>query len=299
MNPRWASIRANPRAYDVSATAQTTFKPNAKKILDLRKKLGWSRRAFASESGADEKTIRAIEEGRRDACQPDTLQKFAAAFEKGGIACTWTDLVQAETAGSKLPPRSSLDPLVEAERRLPAAPRITTPFGPLKRFGASELADTFTAYGVHEGKRYYVDGAVQHQRGLSDLDRQVLQVRGGHGGKFELMRTIDPEIDPLLLTLWSRTSAHTVALQKLHRRRDKALVRAIVRIIVAEFDAPDLPPDHVALTNFLGGDTPLTRPTLRDGEHWKGFIGIAPHGKGATPKPHPWALLVETLEPIA
>jgi transcriptional regulator with XRE-family HTH domain len=181
----------------VSATAQTTFKPNAKKIVEHRKRLGWSRRAFASESGADEKTIRAIEEGRRDVCQPDTLQKFAAAFEKGGLACTWTDLVLSDTAAPKLPPRSSLDPLVKAERRLAKQPRLTTQFGPLKRFGASELADTFTAYGVHEGKRYYVDGTIEHQRGLSDADCQVLQVRGGHGGKFELMRVIDPELDPL------------------------------------------------------------------------------------------------------
>lgn len=296
MNPRWASIRANPRTYDLSATAQTTFKPNAKKIVEHRKKLGWSRRAFASESGADEKTIRAIEEGRRDACQPDTLQKFAAAFEKGGLACTWTDLVLSDTPVPKLPPRSSLDPLVKAERRLEKQPRLTTVFGPLKRFGASELADTFTAYGVHEGKRYYVDGTIEHQRGLSDADCQVLQVRGGHGGKFELMRVIDPELDPLLLVVWSRTSAHTVAIQKAHRKGVD--VRAVVRIIVADFHAPELPPDHVAITNFLGGTEPLIRPTVRADERWKGFAGIAPHGKGAAPKPHPWALLVESVEPI-
>lgn len=298
MNARWASIRANPRVYDVSATTQATYRPNAKKILDCRKKLGWSRRAFATESGADDKTIRAIESGRRDACQADTLQKFAAAFEKAGVACTWTDLVLSEGTGPALPPRSSLDPLIEAERKLEKPPRISTPFGPLKRFGASELADTFTAYGIHEGKRYYVDGAIHHQRGLNDLDRQVLQVRGGHGGKFELMRLIHSDLDPLLLTIWSRTSAHTVALQKLNRQRDKVDVRAIVRIIVAEFDAPDLPPDHVAITNYADGGAPLIRPLMRDGERWKGFVGIAPHGKGAAPKPHPWALLVESVAPI-
>ena len=280
----------------MSATAQTTFKPNAKKIVEYRKKLGWSRRAFASESGADEKTIRAIEEGRRDSCQPDTLQKFAAAFEKGGIACTWTDLVLTEVATPKLPPRSSLDPLVRAERRLEKAPRLMTKFGPLKRFGAIELADTFTAYGVHEGKRYYAEGKIEHQRGLSDADCQLLQVRGGHGGKFELMRVIDPELDPLLLVLWSRTSELTHAMQKAHR---KAIdVRAIVRLIVADFHAPELPPDHVAVTNYLGGTETLIRPTIRGDERWKGFTGIAPHAKGAAPKPHPWALLVESVEPI-
>jgi hypothetical protein len=294
----WASIRVYSQAYDVSATAQSTFKPDAKKILAHRKKLGWSRRAFASESGADEKTIRAIEEGRRDSCQPDTLQKFAAAFEKGGIACTWTDLVLSETASPKLEPRSSLDPLIAVERRFAPAPRIQTPFGPLKRFGAVELADTFTAYGIHEGKRYYVDGMVLHQRGLSDLDRQVLQVKGGHGGKFELTRVIHPDEQPLRLTIWSRKSDHTHALQKAHRKGEKITVRAIVRLIVADFDSEGIPPNHVALTNVEGSGPPAIRFIMRDGELWKGFLGIVSldKSKGDKPKPHPWALLVESVE---
>src|SRR6185312_15779627 len=140
-----------------------------------------------------------------------TLQKFAAAFEKGGVACTWTDLVQSESVASKSAPRSSLDPLIDAERRAQPAPRLQTPFGPLKRFGAAELANAFTAYGIHEGKRWYVDGLVAHQRGLSDTDRQVLQVRGGHGGKFEIVRVIQTEVQPLDLTVWSRRSEHTAA----------------------------------------------------------------------------------------
>ena len=296
----WASIRAKPQAYDLSATAQSTFKPDAKKILAARKKLGWSRRAFALESGADEKTIRAIEEGRRDACQADTLQKFAAAFEKGGVPCTWTDLVLSESTAPKLPRRSSLDPLVEAERRSEPRPRVQTPFGPLKRFGATELANTFTAYGIHEGKRWYVEGVVLHQRGLTDLDRQVLQVRGGHGGKFEIMRVIDPDEQPLLLTVWSRKSEHTAALQKAYGRRDKTPMRVIVRLIVADFDSDTIPPDHVAITNLDGDKAPMIRSVIRGNERWSGFAGLpaSDRTKGDA-KPHPWALLVESVEPIS
>ena len=295
----WASIRADSRVYDLSATRPSPFKPDGKKILAHRTKLGWSRRAFALESGADEKTIRAIEEGRRDACQPDTLQKFAAAFEKGGISCTWTDLVRSESTSSKRAARSSLDPLVEAERRIAPTPRLQTPFGPLKRFGAAELANAFTAYGIHEGKRWYVDGTVSHQRGLSDLDRQVLQVKGGHGGKFELSRVIHPDERPLDLTVWSRKSEHTAALQKAHSRRDKMQVRTIVRLVVADFDSDSIPPDHVAITNLEGDGPPMIRSVVRGSERWLGFAGLPARSTEKAkdaPKPHPWALIVESVE---
>lgn len=286
----------------MAATAQSTYKPDAKRILAQRKKLGWSRRAFATESGADEKTIRAIEEGRRDACQVDTLQKFAAAFEKGGIACTWSDLVVSEGAAPKLAARSSLEPLVEAERRAEPTPRLNTKFGTLKRFGAAELANAFTAYGIHEGKRWYVDGIVAHQRGLSDTDRQVLQVRGGHGGKFVLVRVIHPDVDPLSLTVWSRRSEHTAALQKAYGKRDKAPVRAIVRLIVADFESEGVPPDHVAITNLDGDGPPTIRPTIRGTDRWIGFAGLPERSnekaKGEA-KPHPWALVIESIDPPA
>lgn len=297
----WASIRANARAYDLSPTRKATFKPDGKKILGYRKKLGWSGRAFALESGADEKTIRAIEEGRRDACQPDTLQKFAAAFEKGGIPCTWTDLVRSETTSPRRAVRSSLDPLVEAERRMAPTPRLNTPFGPLKRFGAAELANIFTAYGIHEGKRWYIDGTVSHQRGLSDLDRQVLGVKGGHGGKFELTRIIHPDERPLDLTVWSRKSEHTAALQKAHSRRDKIQVRVIVRLVVADFDSDIVPPDHVAITNLDGNGPPMIRSVIRGSERWLGFAGLPARSTEKAkddPKPHPWALLAESFEAL-
>ena len=167
---------------------------------------------------------------------------------------------------------------------------MQSPFGPLKRFGATELANTFTAYGIHEGKRYHVEGIVLHQRGLNDLDRQVLQVKGGHGGKFELMRIIDPHEQPLLLTVWSRKSEHTAALQKAHGRRDKAPLRVIVRLVVADFESDGIPPDHVGITNLGGDGPPMIRSVVRGADRWTGFVGLPARstdkGKGDA-KPHP------------
>jgi transcriptional regulator with XRE-family HTH domain len=271
------------------------WKPDIAELKRLRENADKSIRDLARESGVSAKTIGLIERGLRDAVESDTLKALANPL---GVA--WKKLVYedpskraAKYLAEMLPPRSSLDVFAFAEREKPA-PRLETPHGPLRCFGAGELVDSYTSPRTHEGDRFYVTGQVAYQRGMNPRDESVLSAEPLCGGRFEIARLVDPELPPLTLILFARKRAHTKALQE-HWRKPEPIC-AIVRVFVAAPIQGEA--DKIEVTDLQnGGHIVRSRPL--GPPKWAGFefITAKPSGESGAgrPKLHPWCLLVEEI----
>jgi hypothetical protein len=189
---------------------------------------------------------------------------------------------------------SNLDPhlVVEREERLAT---IDSPFGPLEAFGVVDAAETFTSFTANEGKLFYVSGEVVSQRGLGELDAQVLGLRYGDGARFEIARKIDPALPRFTLTIFSTNLEVTKTFQRHHR--NGAHVCAAVRVVVAHRNAKDR---TVRLTEFGGNPAP-TVASLCEGAYWPGFepIAVKPKDGRSQQKAHPWGLIVEAILPLS
>lgn len=271
---------------------------NGPRLRELREDLEISIRDLAQKANVDAKTIIDLEHGRRSWVYPKTLKNVAAALSAlGGTDVDWAKL-RARSAPPKprpsriadeLPPRSSLDKYVSAERRAGLQPMMETDDGPISPFGAAQLVEVFTAYAAHAGERYYVDGEITSQRGLRYSDCHVLAIPHATGARFEIARRIPGIARPFLLTVVTLDETRTRSLQKYAATGER--VRAIVRVVAAK-DAPG-EDDRVVIVGLSGGEQ--LRSRRYRGELWVGFEQIEEKKEGAKQKAHPWALIVDEI----
>ena len=128
----------------------------------------------------------------------------------------------------------------------------------------------------------------------------VLDAPQLEGGRFEIARKVDADLEPFTLNVITRTLDQTRLLQA--QWRTGATVKLIVRVFVTRRLKGD--PDHVVVTNLNGGPEIVVRPRTLDGERWMGFRLITPKRQELEPAPvehagksHPWCLLVEQILP--
>jgi transcriptional regulator with XRE-family HTH domain len=274
---------------------------NGTRLRELREDLEISIRDLAAKASVDAKTVIDLEHGRRSWVYPKTLKSIAAALSAlGRIDVDWTEL-QANTVeaapkkrpariADELPPRSSLDALVAAERKHGPPPPLSTKNGAVRAFGPAQLVEVFTAYAAHAGDRYYVRGEVTSQRGLRYCDCRVLDIPHATGARFEIARRIPGVEKPLLLTVLALDKATTRQLQT--SAASGATVSVIVRVIAAT------PPSDDEERVFIAGLERLEkqpRPRRYRDEIFFGFEQIEEKSESKKPKPHPWALIVEEI----
>ncbi|HEY2746599.1 MAG TPA: helix-turn-helix transcriptional regulator [Polyangia bacterium] len=278
----------------------TRWKADGDRLRSLREARDLSQRELARLAKVDPQTIADIESGKRGRVQSPTLRKLATP-----LAVDWEDLLLKETArrlglkrlADEMAPRSTLDVLWYAEREQPE-PRLQTNHGLLDVFGVAELVDCFTAPRVYDGDRYYAYGEVSHQRGLTPLDAMIIDAPELEGGRFEIARKIEADLDPFTLNVITRSLEHTRTLQK--HGRSGAVAKLVVRVFVIRRMKED--PDSVSVTNLDGGPEVIVRRRVLDGVRWAGFRLITPKlaeledpPLDSAGRPHPWCLLVEDI----
>ncbi len=260
---------------------EDTCRIDGAKLRRLRKDAELSIRALADAAGVDAKTVTRIEGGHTKTSTERVARSLAA---HPAIDVDWKELLVDRPASAA--PRSSLDRFVDEERRVGKPPPLDTPDGPIPIFGATDLVSAFASPAARAGERFYVQGKVHAQRGLSPADGAVLGIPYEQGARFEIHRRVGTLDQPLALTVISVDIASTRALQVAWEAASE--ISALIRLVVAVF--PD--EDHVRL---LGAADDRTRARPPSGTvAWRGFVPIEP--KSASPKPHPWALLVERAQ---
>ncbi len=251
-------------------------------------------RALAYAVGVDPKTITDIEAGRRDRSFVRVARSIASHPD---LDIEWTELLAVNgpkapvtISTTTLPARSSLDAIVDEERRIGKLPPTKTDSGLIPSFGAAELVHVFASPGSREGQRFCVRGEVYSQRGLPPDDAAVLGVSYESGARFEIIRQIGAVEKPLVLTIVTTTAAHTRHLQAAWEERRSA---AVTILVVAAAVRPD-EDRHVYVTDLADGK-PVRRNRPKAGDQlWQGFKQISGKSERA-PKPHPWALVVTAI----
>jgi transcriptional regulator with XRE-family HTH domain len=260
------------------------------KLRKIRDDAELSIRALALDVGIDPSTVADLEAGRREWSQLRVIRSIAA---HPAIDVDYHDLLvdERKTAmpRSVLPPRSSLDVYVDEERRLGVPERITTPHGELQHFGAIDLVRLFSSPSSVEGERYALRGPVHSTRGLSVTDGMVLGIRHQDGSRFEILRQIGALEKPMSLTVMTTNVEHTRRLQRAWTAQSN--ITLAIRVITTH-EIPD-DEDQVIVTSSDGGPA-VRRRRRRGSELWRGFTQIEP--KSSTPpRPHPWALIVDSI----
>jgi transcriptional regulator with XRE-family HTH domain len=264
------------------------FKPDGARLRELREQRGFTLEELSSKSGVSDRQIRAIE----SPSPPATIQLRTIRDLSGALKCNKEDIAiwvsrprapaaatsrhtthsapataapapqteEDELAG-KLPPLSTLARRAALERKLKVpARRIAGPGGKwIEVLGFDRLYEVDTAFGDWAGKRFGVEGAITEHRPIPRYVEPILRVKTGIGAQFLVVRKVARE--PLYVSIFTRTGAQTRRLIAAERAGQS--ISAVVRVVV-------------------------TRPK---GE-WKGFFIFE-----KKPKPHPWALVVETLLP--
>lgn len=213
------------------------------RLRELRVEKLLTMEALAAKSGISARTI-----SRYEATSPPVRVEAVACIAKVlGVAASEIARPDAKRAAparaasdeaprppksgkAKLPPRTRLEELVQLERESEPPPSLRGPQGLAKPLTAARLQDLFTAYRVHEGERFYVDGRVETQRGLGGGEAALLGSRNGVAARFHLLRDVAGEA--LGVTVHSCDAAHTRALQALHGTKKTA--RAFCRVAIAE-----------------------------------------------------------------
>ncbi len=198
---------------------------------------------------------------------------------------------KASRIADELPPRSSLDVFVAAERKAGERPSVSTKNGPIPPFGPAQLVEVFTAYAAHAGERYYVDGEVTSQRGLRYSDCLVLGIPHATGARFEIGRRIGTLPRPFLLTVITMDAAQTRALQ-VHASNGTP-IRVVVRVVAAIDDRKD--EGLVVIAGLPNAVSSEPTPRRYRDEIWTGFEQIEEKADNRRSKPHPWALLVDEI----
>ena len=248
------------------------------KLRRLRNDAELSVRALAFAAGVDPKTVTQIEGGHRKTSTERVARSLAA---HPAIDVDYRELLVDPPASAA--PRSSLDRFVDEERRVGKPPPPDTPDGPIPIFGATDLVSAFASPAARAGERFYVQGKVHAQRGLSPADGAVLGIPYEQGARFEIHRRIGTLDQPLAVTVVTTDPSTTRALQVAWEKGTETT--AAVQLAVAGF--PD--DGHVHIRGVGALDGTRIRPSA--GSHpWRGFTSIEP--KTASPKPHPWTLVV-------
>ena len=276
------------------------WKPNPIRLRELREARSLSQRALADVAEVNPETIADIETGKRRGVRLRTLKRLAAP-----LFIDWEELLSnqerqrlaraPQRLAHEMVPESSLDLLAFADAEKPE-PKLETQFGALEAFGAVELVDTIAAPRIREGDRYFVFGEISRERPVSELDQTILGLPPLECARFEILRRLDPNLEPFGVTVFTRSGEQT---RKLHARfRSGKLAHIVVRIVVACPILDD--PDHLAVTN-LDGAAPHLRPRSIGGQAWSGFEMIASQSRYAEQKPDParrpqaWALVTEEV----
>jgi transcriptional regulator with XRE-family HTH domain len=276
------------------------WKPNPTKLRELREAQSLSQRDLADKADVNAETIVDIESGKRRGVRLATLKKLALP-----LFVEWDELLSKQERARRergqhrlaveLMPESSLDLLSFAEAEKPE-PKLETRFGSLEAFGAVEMVDTIAAPRIREGDRYYVFGEISRQRPVTALDEAILDLPPLECARFEILRRLDPDLEPFAATIITCSKEQTRRLQE--RWRTGKLVYAIVRVLVACPMVDDR--DHLTVTNLDGG-APHQRPRAVGGRSWEGFEMIASQSRFAeekaspTRRPQLWALMVEEV----
>jgi hypothetical protein len=128
--------------------------------------------------------------------------------------------------------------------------------------GTGLIQDCMTAFALHEGKGFAVEGIVSDTRYLPDIAARALGAQIGAGASFRIDREIVKGL-PVYVSVFTRRGEHTRELLERHRARKEVTV--LVRI--------------------------FTKPP--EGE-WKGFLIFE-----KKPKPRPWIFVVDEILPAA
>jgi transcriptional regulator with XRE-family HTH domain len=258
------------------------------KLRKLRLDAELTIRALAYAVDVDPKTITDIEAGRRERSQIRVARSIAAHPD---INVDWTELLpegdkRRPQTTIALAPRSSLDALVDEERRIGKPEPVNVGSSLIPVFSASDLVNVFASPGSHAGERFCVTGLVHAQRGLPPADAAVLGVDYERCARFELVRTIGSVERPLAVTVTTTSASQTRALQRAWEKR--STVGVLVGLGAVSFRDPS----EVVIDGMPGAATRLVRPRPSPGaEPWRGFLHIEEKSE-RPPKPHPWTLII-------
>ena len=203
----------------------------SKVLRRLRIEKLWSVEELAKRSGVSVRSIRAYE-ARDTTVRPDSMQCLAKALgaeptelgrvhdpsatrSNGAGASSRTAIAASPsmTSVTKLPPPSRMEELVEIEREVAPLPPLDTPSGAVAAFTVKSFQDIFTAYKMFEGERFWLEGVIKAQRGISDAEAEMLGTESGVGARFHIVKEVKPG-HAVGITVHTREGTHTRHLQK-------------------------------------------------------------------------------------
>lgn len=179
------------------------FVVSAEALRRAREARGWSVAVLAQRAGVAERTVTRLESADAKAL-PVTIESLADAV---GVAMEALVRAPASTRRARrargaaesapppapepaasptprftLPPRSELDTLALLEKEAGLDERPLVDGAP--RLLAGSLQDVNTANRGHRGRRFWITGVVDRQRGLTADEARLLASRRGEGGRF-------------------------------------------------------------------------------------------------------------------
>ena len=191
---------------------------------------------LAKRSGVSVRSIRKYEQVEQRV-QFDTLQCLAkalatevkniATLRKRGEIARQSEPPRAPEPGSPHPARTQLETLVDLER---AAGIVALP-GEAETLTAKRLQDVFTAYALHDGALFLLEGRVDGMRGIAPDEAKLLGSRGGVAARFHVLKPVVPG-QSVGVTVHTAERAHTTKLQALYGERARLLVR--VKVVPGE-----------------------------------------------------------------
>jgi transcriptional regulator with XRE-family HTH domain len=175
-----------------------------------------------------------------------------------------------------LPPPSASELLVDLERNAGIARRVDRK----KRrvVTATVFQDVMTVFEAYEGHEFVVEGRVERQRGIPDVEAATIGARNGRAARFMVVCDVVPG-HVLVLTVHAREFPHLLALQELHAQRGMASI--VVRVAVAKRKG------GTVTVKGYATDVPA-------GEGASAFMGYT---KFVAKDPHPWTFVVHGVEP--
>lgn len=236
----------------------------------LRRAKGWDRSEAAKRTGLDERTIHRHE---TDGLAPTTLQtestrRYRLAYECEAKAFVrWADHDDEEAKRKPRTPRindpaapviATLTERSKHELLIHGGKKIKIGDEEIEVVGNAIVQDCMTAFALHEGKRFAVDGQITDVRYLPEPAAKVLDAKLGEGASFRIDREIVKGL-PVYVSVFTRSAAHTRHIMDCHKGEKNVTV--VVRIFVK-------PPEN----------------------DWKGFLIFE-----KKPKPRPWIYLVEEI----
>jgi transcriptional regulator with XRE-family HTH domain len=127
--------------------------------------------------------------------------------------------------------RTALEALVSAERAAGAKEARAHGADPLS---AKSMQDVFTAYRLHDGRRFWLAGDVRTQRGIPAAEARLLGGKAGVAARFHVYKRVTKDHE-LGVTVHAAKAAHTRALQA---AQDRA-VTLVVKVVVVPAEAAE------------------------------------------------------------